>query len=431
MIHLSKMSAVLTFLTFSASTLADEWPQWRGPQRDGVWRETGLVEKFETPELKLRWSVPLGGGYSGPTVADGRVYVSDRVTEPKELERVHCFEWKTGKEIWSHSYEAPYGKVEYRAGPRASVHIDNGHAYSLGSLGHLYCFAATDGTVRWKKDLNAQYKIRMPIWGISAAPVIEKDLVIVQIGGEEACMVAFDKKTGEERWKALADNASYSAPIVIDQAGKRVLVCWTADSISGLDPASGKVHWTYPYPSDKWAIAISTPVLYKDLLLFSEAHKGTLLLRLHSDKLAVEKVWHHRNREDKDDGALHCLQSTPYIADGFVYGVDSDGVLRCLELKTGKPRWDDGTLAPKARWSSMHLVPSSNQVWMFNERGELIIAKPSADGPGVVSKAKLLVPTEEQLPRRGGVTWSHPAFAYRHVFARNDKELVCADLSAP
>lgn len=429
------LSAVVwTAVSFSSalchSLSADEWPQWRGPRRDGVWRETGLLEKFDPPRLPLRWSVPIGGGYSGPTVATGRVYVTDRLTRPKEIERVLCFDWKTGRKIWSHSYEAKYGEIKYRAGPRASVLVDGGLAYSLGALGHLYCFAAADGKILWHKDLKTEYRIRMPIWGVSASPVVEKDLLIVQIGGEDdACLVAFDKKTGKEKWKALPDDASYSAPIVIDQAGKRVLVCRTADNVVGLAPATGAPYWTFPFPSERWPISIATPVVHGDLLLISEAHLGSLLLRLRPDRPAVEKVWHRRNGDGKKD-ALHCLQSTPLIQGDFAYGVDNEGIFRCLELETGLPRWEDSTLVPEGRWATMHLVSNGDRTWIFNERGELIIAKLSPRGVDEISRAKLLAPTMEQLPRRGGVTWSHPGFAYRHVFARNDEQLVCADLSA-
>ncbi len=422
--------ALLGFSAACQSLSADEWPQWRGPKRDGVWRESGILEKFDAPRIPLRWSVPIAGGYSGPTVAGGRVYVTDRVTRPKQVERVHCFEWKTGKKIWSHRYGAKYGEIQYRAGPRAAVLVDDGLAYSLGALGHLYCFVAADGTVRWKKDLKSEYKIRMPTWGISAAPVVEKSLLIVQIGGEDnACLVAFDKKTGEERWKALPDDASYSAPIVIDQAGHRVLVCRTADRIAGLDAATGKLHWTFPFPSKTWPIAIADPVLHRDMLFLSEAHRGSILLRVAADRVAVEKMWHREGGDGKPK-ALNCLQSTPCVRGDFVYGVDSEGVLRCLELETGTRRWEDETAVPKKRWATMHLVRNGERFWMFNERGELIISKLSPHGLGEISRAKLLDPTMDQLRKRGGVTWSHPAFAYRHIFARNDKQLVCADLSA-
>ena len=198
------------------SVEADDWPQWRGPLRDGVWRETGIVQKFDRSQLDIVWRAEVGGGYSGPTVADGRVYVTDRLTKPNQVERVHCFDQKTGSKIWTHEYGCKYRNVSYETGPRASVTVDEGRAYALGTMGHLFCFDAATGDVLWKKDLEKRYKINMPTWGLSAAPLIEGDLVIVQIGGEKACLVAFDKQTGEEDWRALNDQASYSAPIVIE-----------------------------------------------------------------------------------------------------------------------------------------------------------------------------------------------------------------------
>ena len=130
----------------------DDWPQWRGPTRDGVWKETGLVEKFSAPRLPLRWRAPIGSGYSGPTVAEGRVYVTDLQTDPSSVERVHCFDWQTGRNLWNFTYDCTYKNVGYMAGPRASVSIDDGRAYALGTMGHLHCLDAATGKLLWKKD---------------------------------------------------------------------------------------------------------------------------------------------------------------------------------------------------------------------------------------------------------------------------------------
>ena len=152
----------------AAQAAAEDWPQWRGPNRDGVWNETGIVEKLPDGQIPIKWRVEIGAGYSGPTVAKGRVYVTDRLTKPQEVERVHCFDEKTGDPIWSHSYPCRYGKIGYNAGPRASVGIDDGKAYSLGGTGRLFCFDAASGEIVWEKDLDAEYDIQMPIWGIAA-----------------------------------------------------------------------------------------------------------------------------------------------------------------------------------------------------------------------------------------------------------------------
>jgi len=207
-------------------------------------------------------------------------------------------------------------------------------------------------------------------------------------------------------------------------------VFWTGNRIVGLDPASGKLHWSFDFDWEQWPIGITTPVIERDMLLFSEAHKGTLLLRMSQQSLAVERLWHRRRKEVLNEAALHCLISTPYVDGDSIYGVDDRGILRCLKLSTGEQVWEDRKAVPEGRWSTVHLIRHQDKTWIFNEQGELIIAKLTRDGFQELSRAKLLDPTTDQLRRRDGVTWSHPAFAYKHIFARNDKELVCADLSA-
>lgn len=420
----------MTLVGALGSTLSaedQEWPQWRGPNRDGVWSESGLIERFADEKLMPRWRVSISSGYSGPTVADGRVFVTDRLVDPEESERIHCFDWQTGQQLWSITYPCSYAGISYTAGPRAAVLVEQNRVYSLGAAGNLYCVAADSGEVLWKRDLRSEFEIRMPNWGIAAAPLIEGDLLILQIGGKEACMVALDKHTGESRWQALKDDASYSAPVVIDQGDRRVLVCWTGERVAGLDPGTGTMLWEFPFKPEKWPIAIAMPVVHEDLLFCSEAEQGSLLLRTIDKPLGIEKVWHRRN---EDGPALHALISTPLIVDGHIYGVDSDGILRCLDLETGEQLWQDDTAVDTQKWATIHMVKNGDRVWMFNEHGELIIAKLSPKGFEELSRAHLIDPTTDQLRRRKGVTWAHPAYAYRHVFARNDKELVCVDLSS-
>ncbi len=409
-------------------TAADDWSQWRGDNRDGVWKETGIIEEFDGPQIPICWSVPIGSGYSGPTVADGRVYVTDRLTKPKQVERVHCFDWKTGDEIWSYTYDCVY-RIEYPVGPRANVTVHDGLAYTLGAMGHLHCFDAVTGEIKWKKDLNTEYNINMPIWGIACAPIVEADHLIVQIGGKpEACVVAFDRKTGEEKWKALEDNASYSAPIIIEQAGKRVLICWTGHNVTALDPQTGELHWKYPMPPTRWEIGIATPIFHENQLFVTNFYEGAALLKLSPDELNFELGWHRKGKDERNTDALQTTMSTPIRIGDYIYGVDSYGELRCLEAKTGDRIWEDLTAVPVARWSTIHFVQNADKVWMFNERGELLITELSPKGLNIISRAKLIEPTRGQLNRRGGVTWAFPAFAYKHVFARNDNELVCASL---
>jgi outer membrane protein assembly factor BamB len=185
-----------------------------GDERKGIWNLDLQKESLNTTDLIKRWEVPVSTGYCGPTVSDGKVFLMDYVGDVIKSERVICFDAESGKQLWSHMYECSYS-VGYPTGPRASVIIEEGRAYSLGTMGDLYCLDANSGKMLWHVDGEKDYNIDFPIWGISASPIIEADLLIVQIGGTpDACLVAFDKITGKEVWRALSDNASYSSPIV-------------------------------------------------------------------------------------------------------------------------------------------------------------------------------------------------------------------------
>jgi outer membrane protein assembly factor BamB len=297
-------------------------------------------------------------------------------------------------------------------------------------MGHLHCLDAASGRVLWKKTPGVDYTIRVPIWGIASAPLVEDDLLIVQLGAAGgACIVALDKTSGKEVWRALDDKVSYSAPIVIEQASRRVLVCWTGDHVAGLDAASGTVYWKYPFERNRMVINVPTPIVDGDHLFVTAFYDGALMLKLLEREPWVQELWRRQGRSERNTDALHCMISTPYMEGKYVYGVDSYGELRCLDALTGDRIWEDLTATPKARWSNIHMVRNGDRMWMFNERGELIIAKLSPRDFHEISRAKLIEPTTKQLRSRG-VCWSHPAYANRHVIARNDHELVCASLAA-
>ncbi len=419
----------------TTDAVADDWPQWRGPTRDGVWKETGLLKEFST-EPKVKWRAEIGSGYSGPTVSDGRVYVMDRMTEPEQIERVLCFAADTGAEVWKHQYPCEY-RIGYTAGPRASVTVADGRAYSYGAMGQLICFDSSTGQVMWEKDLNKAYSIqvqdrvanRMPIWGMSCSPLIYDGKVILQVGAVDAGVIAFDAKTGDEVWKATDDRGQYSSPVLTKQGDQDVLVCWTGDSVCGLSPHDGKVFWSIEWTPRNMPIGCASPVIEDNHVFCTSFYDGSMMIRLNPTKPTVEKVWHKIGDNERQTQALHSIISTPIWIDDHIYGVDSHGELRCLEAESGDRVWEDLTAVPKARWSTIHFVKNGDRTWMFNERGELIIATLSPAGFKVISRVKIIEPTTTQLNQRNGVCWSHPAFAQKCVFARNDKELVCVDLS--
>lgn len=422
-----KIFLLVLLVLIQVNCFPQDWPDWRGKNRDAVWEGTGIVEKFDSDSIDLKWSVQMGPGYSGPTVAKGKVYVMDRLEQPSPAERVICLDELTGNQIWAHQYDCMYENVGYQAGPRASVVIHEAKAYSLGTMGHLFCFDAGTGRVLWQKDLNSEYEIDMPIWGISSTPLVVDDRIIVHVSGSNnACVVAFDRETGAEIWRSLDERAGYSAPTLIEKNGKQVVVNWTEHSLSGLNPETGDVYWNIPWKM-KSGMCITTPVLYKDHIFVSSFFDGSLLIKLNDDYTRTEKVWQRRGEDERNTDALHCVMNTPLIMDDFIYGVDSYGELRCLEFATGDRIWEDQSAVNRGRWANIHFVRNGDKTWMFNEHGELLITELSPEGFKEISRAKLIETTRKQLGR--GVTWSHPAFANNHVFIRNDERMVCADLS--
>ncbi len=404
------------------------WPQWMGPQRNGVWQTDLQKSSLDSSDLRKTWEAEVGTGYSGPTVSDDRIYLMDLVGEDEKSERILCFDASTGKLNWSHAYETNY-IVGYPTGPRASVLIEDNRAYSFGTMGDLYCFNAATGEVHWHVDGKQKFDISFPIWGLAASPLVEEDLLIVQMGGTpDACIVAFNKFTGETVWTALSDHASYSAPIVIEQAGKRVLVCWTGDNLAGLDPITGDVYWKVRYQRRKSVINISMPVIQWPYIFLSSFYDGSMLIQLDEKRTRASLVWERAGESERDTDALHSIISTPIIQGEYVYGVDSYGEFRCLELMTGDRVWTDSTLVPYGRWANAHFVEQDDKIWAFNELGELVLGTVSPEGFTDLGRVHLVQPVRVSPNPRGGVNWAFPAFAGRKIYARSDAKLVCWEL---
>lgn len=424
------LTLIMFFSSFSALS-GEDWPQWRGMRRDAVLRESGLIDTLPEGSLPRRWTVSIGSGYSGPTVANGRVYVTDRgpAGSPPQIERVLCFNAEDGELVWQHSYPVTY-TIGYKAGPRAAVTVHDGKALSVGAMGHMKCLDAVSGDVLWEHDLASEYNVRMPAWGIAGAPLVYGDLVIqVAAGAQDACVVAFDLATGKERWHALDEPAGYSAPIRIRQGDQDVIVCWTGASVTGLAPAQGDVLWSIPMVPRKMPIGVATPVVQNEFLFVSSFYDGAMLIRLDLEKPAAAKLWHRVGLDEQNTDALHCMISTPILKGRHIYGVDSYGELRCLDRQTGDRIWEDTTAVPRARWATIHTIRDGDREIMLNDQGELIFATLGPGGYTEHSRTKLIAPTLKQLSRRGGVVWAHPAIANGHIYARSDKELICAPLS--
>jgi outer membrane protein assembly factor BamB len=441
--------AAVVLLACAGGAAADDWPQWLGPRRDGVWREDGILDRFPPGGPAVRWRTPVGGGYAGPAVAGGRVYVTDRVLAPgvrnpddpfqkanvAGQERVLCLDEASGKVLWTHAYPCKY-EISYPCGPRATPVVRDGKVYTLGAMGDLFCLEAATGKVVWSKNFVRDCGARVPLWGFAANPLLDGDRLICLVGGEGSVAVAFDRLTGAEKWKSLSLKAGgqigYAPPMIYDPGGKRQLVVWHAEAIAGLDPETGKPYWSFPFRL-KANMAIATPRQVGDQLFVTSFYNGPVLLRFPEGKAEPELVWRGKGRGEMPDATdkLHAVMCTPVLRDGYVYGVCSYGQLRCLRLEDGRRLWETleatcGGTEPQ-RWANAFLVAQGDRYFLFNEKGDLVIARLSPEGYKEIDRAHVLDPTGKALQRK--VVWSHPAFANRCLYARNDKEIVCVDLA--
>ena len=415
---------------------AEDWPRWLGAQSDSHWKESGLLAKFPASGPIIKWRVPVRWGYSGPAVAAGKVFVMDYDitdgkpdanpggrTKIKGQERVRAFDSATGKELWTHAYDAPY-ELSFPAGPRCTPTVDGDLVYSLGAEGYLTCLSIADGKSVWELDLKKEYKVESPIWGFASHPLVAGDLLIVKPGGDGTTAVAFNKKSGKEVWRALSSKESgYSPPVLINHGGKDQLMIVHGEAINSLDPLTGKVSWTVPFVP-AYGMAIMAPRLAGDYLIMGGMGKKSIGLKLKPDQTTPDIAW-----EGTPKTGLSPKNSTPVVDGDLVYGCDADGELRCFEAATGTRLWTSNAVLGSTPGSGTFFMVKASPHWvLFNELGELIMADLTREGYKETGRAKLLEPSSPGMGRT--VVWTHPAFAEKSVFIRNDRELIRVSLAA-
>ena len=422
-----------------ASTLAGaDWPEFRGKGRRGVWEEDGILNAFPSDGLTFRWRVPLRSGFSGPSVSNGRVFVTDFAREQanKGTERVLCLDEKTGRLLWKREWQEDYTglSITYAIGPRATPTVDGDRVYVLGAMGALLCLNVKDGSEVWRRHYVKDFRAAVPVWGMAGAPLVDGGLLICLAGGApDAKVVALDKMTGAEKWRALAADSEpgYSQPFLVNRGKRKQVIIWHTMAVSSLDPATGKVLWEQPFRIHM-NLPVATPVESGPRLLLSSFYNGSMLLDLHDEGARV--LWKGASDSEIKTDGLHALITTPVIDGEYIYGICSYGQFRCLRLSNGERVWETQDVTrEKARWAAGFLVRNQERYFISNDRGELIIARLSAEGYQEVSRTQLIKPTSPSGNRRekGAVNWSHPAYANRHIFARNDEEIVSASLEAP
>lgn len=432
----------------------DDWPQWLGPARDAVWREPRIATTIPPQGLPVKWRVPIRAGYSGPAVADGRVYLTDYERRAGEFanapgdrtmlqgtERVLCLDAATGALIWKHEYDCPYS-ISYAAGPRCTPTVAGGRVFALGAEGNLTCLDARTGAVVWTKDFKREFGAPTPIWGFCGHPLVDGDTLFCLVGGAGSVAVAFDAATGAERWRALtASESGYCPPTIIEAGGRRQLLIWDADNLNALDPHSGVVLWSQPL-KPMYGMSIMAPQVADTsrgrVLFASGIGRVGALFGLDAERPAVTVLW-----RGEPKSAIYCANSTPFIAGDTLFGCDCDtGALMAVALADGRRLWE--TLAPttgserRSKHGTAFLVRQAEPVagdssddtraWIFSETGDLILARLSPERYDELGRMHVVDPTNECFGR--SVVWSHPAFANGCIYVRNDRELACVSATA-
>jgi len=435
---LVRMTTLAVLAATAMAGRADDWPQWMGPTRDNVWKEAGILEKFPEGGPKIVWRTKVAGSYSGPAVSEGKVFVMDYLTKDQVpegnwkreeltgLERIFCLNEADGKEIWKHEYPVKYS-VSYPNGPRCTPLVYGGKVYTLGAEGNLICLD-TKGKVVWQKDLKTTYKNGSPLWGYAAHPLIDGQKLITLAGGDGSHVVALDKDTGKEIWKAESstgpDGVGYCPPTIIDVNGVRQLILLKPRAFTAIDPETGKRLWTQPYTADNGSIIMS-PIVSGEYLFGGGWNNKNMLVKLKTTdgRPDAETVW-----KDKKGLGISPVNVQPILVDGTLYGFDQSGKLFAVEIPSGKRLWESEDVIGKSGNSeTAFIVKNGDRYFYSTERGELVIGKMSPKGYEPIDRATILKPTHKVFGRT--VVWSMPAFANKKMFVRNDEELVCVDLA--
>jgi outer membrane protein assembly factor BamB len=384
-----------------------DWPQFRGPNRDGRSAETGLRATWGKDGPPLVWRKAVGAGYSGPVVAGDRLILFHRVGNQEVVECLHA---ATGKRRWKFpyatAYEDDYGKGD---GPRAAPVVAGGRVYTLGAAGVLHCLNLKSGKKIWRRSVNADYHVRKNFFGVGTTPLVEGKLLLVNVGGKGAGIVAFDRQSGKEVWKATDDGASYASPVAATIDGVRHALFFTRAGVVSLDPKTGAVRFRKRWRSRSGpSVNAATPVVVKDLVFISASYEtGAVLLKVKKDGAKV--VW-------SNDKSLSNHYETSIYYKGQLYGFHGRQELgaefRCVDFKTGKVRWK------KEGFGCGSLLLADGKLFVLTEKGELVLVDPTPQGYREKARARLLQP-----PCRAPL-----ALANGRLYVRDDGKLLCLDL---
>ena len=425
----------------------DDWPQFLGPNRDSKSAETGILTKWPEAGPRLVWSRKLGTGYGIGSISRGRFYQFDKLSNKATL---LCLQAETGEELWRFAYDSDYNDLYgYNDGPRCSPLIDGNRVYIYGVEGKLHCLHAETGKLIWEVDTVAKFGVIQNFFGVGSTPIIEGNLLIVMVGGSAAeaknippgqldrvtgngsAIVAFDKLTGEVRYKISDELASYASLQAATIEGRRWGFAFCRGGLLGFEPASGKIDFHYPWRDAKLeSVNASTPVVVGKQVLISETYGvGAALLEVSPGKYS--EVWNDSKR-----GRAKALQThwmTPIAHDGFVYGASGrhteNAELRCVEWSTGKVMWS----VPNTTRASLLYV--AGHFVMLGEYGNLVLFRATPEKFDVVAEvllldkeAKPLVKNAEPRPLLKYPCWAAPILSHGLLYLRGEDRLLCVEL---
>jgi outer membrane protein assembly factor BamB len=384
----------LTVLLAASLATAGDWPQFRGPQRDGVSRETGLLSEWPADGPPELWTVELGGGYSGMAVADGRLFT---MFSDGGDEFVVALDVASGKELWRVRAGDKF-KDMFGDGPRSTPTVDGERVYAMGAKGKLLALAAADGKELWSHDLVAKYGAESPRWGFSASPIVDGASLLLDVGGADgSSIVAFDTKSGVERWRSQEDKAGYSAPVLVEVGEQRQAIFFTGTRIVSLDPADGELLWKKAWRTS-YDVNAATPVFIPpDRLFISSGYDvGGAVYKIGS--AGVEEVW--RNREMKNK--FH----TSVLHDGHLYGFD-EKIFKCIDAATGRMQWQVRDFGHGS------LIYADGHLIALGDKGLLGLIEATPEAYREKSRAAVLK----------GKSWTPPTLADGKLYVRDEKVL--------
>jgi outer membrane protein assembly factor BamB len=377
------------------------WTDFRGPARDGSYRERAIKVNWPSGGLVPVWKQPVGGGFSSFVVADGVAYT---VEQRRRQEVAAAYRVADGRELWTNAWGGAFSDST-GDGPRATPVWDAGRLYALGAEGELRCLDAKTGRTVWNKNILADNGADNLSWGVAASPLVVDDKVVVMAGGSGGkSIVAYNKTTGAPAWRSLDDRASYTSPMLVTLAGRRQVLAVTATRIVGLEPADGKLLWSHPWPTSM-GINVSQPIVTGPNRVFISAGygKGAALIEVASG--GARTVWENINLKTKFN--------SPVYHNGHVYGLD-EGILTCVNAETGERKWKGG------RYGYGQVILASGHLIVTTDNGEIALVRADPSGFNEVAKFAALE----------GKTWNVPALAGGKLLVRNETQMACFDLSS-